>query len=691
MANDILVKVGADISDFARGMKDSQDKLSTFSKATKTNELTVGKLAAAVGITTLAFKAFGMVKDSVNKAFARIDTMEQFERVMTTMTGSSNKAKEVLADVNETVKGTAYGLDVGAKAVQSFVTSNMDVDKATATFKSWGDAVAFYGDGTNATLGSVTDALAKATAKGKIQMDTMNRLAEAGIPAMQIYADATGKSVEEVATQMQKGQIKADEFIDVMNDAMKNGTKNFASINGAAKEAGASWTGTFDNMKAAVARGTISIIQKIDEMLKTNGLPDMRALIADFGKKFEEVLKKIAEAIPPTVEKLMALKDAIEPWLPIITPIAAAFGIFIGYVAGLNTVVKIAEGVWTAFNFVLGANPYVLIVAGLLLIATGLIMAYKKVEWFRDMVDAAWAKIKDVFLKSLEWIKNNVVIPIINQVASFINENLTKIKDFWAKNGEQILALVTLNFKNIWENIKMVMGLIKGIFEMVWPIISGIVQIAWGLIKTFVRNGIDLIFGIIDTVMALIRGDWEGAWNSIKDTAQKIWKNIVKFFEEVDLVQIGKDIIQGLINGIGSMGNAVWKAAENIAKNVKDAIMSFLGVHSPARELIKIGKYTGQGFAIGIENMTGLVQKASEKLADAAIPNTQQISMSYATPRGTNSLSSALKGTINVESEKPGGIVQNLTIISPKHLSPAETARLNKRESQRLAMEVRMR
>src|SRR5699024_10291874 len=142
-------------------------------------------------------------------AFSRIDTMEQFERVMTTMTGSTEKAGQVLGDVTETVTGTAYGLDVGAKAVQDFVTSNMDVDKATQTFASWGDAVAFYGDGSNETIASVSDALAKMTAKGKVQMDTMNRLTEAGIPAMQIYADATGKSVEEVADQMQKGTLDA--------------------------------------------------------------------------------------------------------------------------------------------------------------------------------------------------------------------------------------------------------------------------------------------------------------------------------------------------------------------------------------------------------------------------------------------------------------------------------------------------
>ncbi|MBS4193493.1 tape measure protein [Lederbergia citri] len=691
MANDILVKVGADISDFARGMKDSTEKLSSFGKATKTNELTLGKLAAAVGLVAVGTKALSIAKSSVNKAFNRIDTFERFERVMTTITGSATETKKALDRTNDIVKGTAFTLDGAAASVQNFVTRGMTVDKATKYVEAFGDAVAFYGDGSQAQFDNVNDALSKMVTKGTVGMDQLNRLFDAGIDAVGIYAMATGKNAGDVQEALSKGKISAEEFIDTVTTGMMEGTNGVTNISGAAKKAGASWASTFGNMQTAVARGMAEIITSIDNMLKSNGLPDMRTMVAEFGAKFEEVLKKGAESIPPLIQKIKEFKDALVPWLPIITPIAAAFGIFIGYIAGLNTVVKIAEGVWTAFNFVLAANPYVLIVAGLLLIATGLVMAYKKVEWFRDMVDAAWAWLKKVTAPAFEFIKN-LVTKSISDMVNFGKELLDKFKKFWDENGAQILALVTLNFKNIWENIKMVMGLIKGIFEMVWPIISGIVQIAWGLIKTYVRNGIDLILGIIKTVMALIRGDWEGAWNTIKETADKIWKNIVKFFEEVDLHQIGKDIIQGLINGIGSMGKAVWTAAENIARNVKEAIMSFLGVHSPARELIKIGKHTGEGFAIGIENMRGKVKKAADLLAAAAIPDKQQVTLSYATPQGSYTSINKAIGNIEVGNATNGGYSPTFNnYFTPAESTPFETSRKIKQMSQRMAMEVRMR
>src|SRR5690625_8022058 len=99
--NDILVKVGADISNFSREMSKTSKSLSDLGRESQKSDLTLGKLAVAIGAVALATKGFSLVKNSFNDAFSRIDTMEQFERVMTTMTGSAEKAGQVLDDVTD--------------------------------------------------------------------------------------------------------------------------------------------------------------------------------------------------------------------------------------------------------------------------------------------------------------------------------------------------------------------------------------------------------------------------------------------------------------------------------------------------------------------------------------------------------------------------------------------------------------
>ncbi len=514
--------------------------------------------------------------------------MEQFERVMTTLTGSSEKAGQVLDEVSEKVTGTAYGLDVGAKAVQGFVTSNMEVDKATQTFGAWADAVAFYGDGTNATLGSVTDALAKATAKGKIQMDTMNRLAEAGIPAMQIYADATGKSVEDVADAMSKGKIRADEFHKVMNDAMMNGTKNFKSIDGAAKEAGASWTGSFDNMKAAVTRGTIAIIQNIDDMLQDNGLPQMRDMVADFGKKFETGLKKAADAIPVLVDKAKEVYQTLEPWIPLIKNIILVVGSFVGAFAVMNTVRNIILGVRTAvlaMNAAFLANPIGLIVAAIVAAAALIYIYWDPISEFFvklwDKIKNVWASVADWFSdawqSTVDWFKG-----LWDGLVSFLKE--------W---GIVILGLLTgpvglaaaLIYK-YWEPIKeFFANLWDGIKTKATEVWNSIVTTASAVWTTFVEVVMSIIQPFIDSFMLI--------WNNVKDGLAQIWEGVKEYFvavwEIIKNIFLGAilllvNLVTGNFEGLKTDAVAIW---ENIKSALSDAWEAIKKVFSGALDVIQ--------------------------------------------------------------------------------------------------------
>src|SRR5690606_19312556 len=230
---------------------------------------------------------------------------------------------------------------------------------------------------------------------------------------------------------------------------------------------------------------------------------------------------------------------------------------------------------------------------------------------------------------------------------------IEQFKQFWADNGEQILSYVKMYFGLVWEHIKFIVNHIKAIFQMVWPIISGVVKIAWNNIKLTVKNGIDLILGIVNTVMALLRGDWEGAWDSIKQTAVNIWENIVEYFESVDLKQIGADIMNGLINGMTSMVDNVKKGVKNIGTKIKNGFTDFFGIKSPSRLMMALAKHIPGGAIKGMESMTGKLKSATARMADAMTPEVSQVSMDYATPSGVHSsLASAINGTVDVNARE---------------------------------------
>lgn len=276
-------------------------------------------IVSGLGVFKLLEKGFEMVVGSVDKAMGRIDTMDQFSRVMTTVTGSASATSAALAETNEIVAGTAYGLNYAAQAVQNFTSRGMAIEQSTDTVRRWGDAVAFYGNGSNAAFSSVTDALSKMQTKGNVTMEHMEMLLNAGIPAIEMYADAIGATASDVTTMMSNGELSAASFISTMNNAIAEGTSKFPSLAGAAKEAGASWGASFDNMHAAITRGVQAIILAVDDTQAALGRPTMRDGIKTFGSTFEKSLKVVAAVIPPVLENLDLLAVGV-------TGVTLAFG-----------------------------------------------------------------------------------------------------------------------------------------------------------------------------------------------------------------------------------------------------------------------------------------------------------------------------------------------------------------------------
>lgn len=339
----IKFKITADISELKTAMKGAADAVNdTTSKVKSSGGIFSGITKGLKGIGSAALSAVGRVAkiatsitifkavntalnqigSSVSSAFARADTMYTFERAMTRISGSSEEAGKILQSVNEIVKGTPYGLDIAAKAVQGFANSNLGIKNSVKYVESWGDAIAAYGDGSNETLSRVTFQMTQMAAKGKVNLGDLNSVMEAGIPAIQIYADATGQAMTDVRDAISEGEITTEEFFAVMDAAFRSGSANFAAISGEAKNAGATWKGTFDNMKAATTRGVLGIIEAIDEGLAKNGLMTMKEAIAMYGQTLEKGMGAMKQYVEPAIA---AVKGFVDDAMPTITAMWEAF------------------------------------------------------------------------------------------------------------------------------------------------------------------------------------------------------------------------------------------------------------------------------------------------------------------------------------------------------------------------------
>lgn len=299
----IKVKLGLDDSEYKSGLSGAHKSAESFADKVK---------STFVGATVFkaASKGWDLISGSIGKATARLDAMQKAKQVIGVLAGSSEKAAKVVNNLSDAVTDTAYGLDTAATSTQKLATSGLGLDKSTRMVKDMMDAVSFYGDGTNETLANTVDAIAKMNASGKISADQWQRLTDAGIPVLKIFAEKTGKSMAEVSDAFSKGQISAQEFNDVLMDALENGTESFPAVAGKAKEMAGSFATSFTNMSARIAIGIANIITAFNDFLADNSLPTIQEMIANFGSVIRDGLNWIAEEIP---KALNALKDFFAP------------------------------------------------------------------------------------------------------------------------------------------------------------------------------------------------------------------------------------------------------------------------------------------------------------------------------------------------------------------------------------------
>lgn len=299
----IKVKLGLDDSEYKSGLSGAHKSAESFADKVK---------STFVGATVFkaASKGWDLISGSIGKATARLDAMSKAKQVIGVLAGSSEKAAKVVNNLSDAVTDTAYGLDTAATSTQKLATSGLGLDKSTRMVKDMMDAVSFYGDGTNETLANTVDAIAKMNASGKISADQWQRLTDAGIPVLKIFAEKTGKSMEEVSDAFSKGQISAQEFNDVLMDALENGTESFPAVAGKAKEMAGSFATSFTNMSARIAIGIANIITAFNDFLADNSLPTIQEMIANFGSVIRDGLNWIAEEVPKV---LNALKEFFAP------------------------------------------------------------------------------------------------------------------------------------------------------------------------------------------------------------------------------------------------------------------------------------------------------------------------------------------------------------------------------------------
>lgn len=252
----------------------------------------------------------------------------------------------------------------------------------------------------------------------------------------------------------------------------------------------------------------------------------MRDLQAEIGGKLLPIIVQLMQAVQPL---LNFIADNIQ-WL---LPLA-------GIIAGIAAAIKVWTLAQGALNLVMMANPIGLIVAAVAAFIAILVIAYQKVDWFRNAVDAmgraavdAFNWVKDAAVTAFNWIKDNwpLLLAILTgpfgAAVAIIVKNWDSIVDFFRGLPEKlgrvlapVVDAITYPFKVAWNSVEYVAKLITNVwnwvvdsirwlFGQVWNIITWPFNQAWNAVEYVAKRFVGVWQWFVDSLRWLFGGVYD--------------------------------------------------------------------------------------------------------------------------------------------------------------------------------------
>ncbi|KAB1436588.1 tape measure protein [Candidatus Galacturonibacter soehngenii] len=573
---------------------------------------------------SMGSKALGFVKDKLEKigvmdvsgAFDALDSSNLFSKTVTNMTGDANLANAALASLKSTVSGTAYGLDTASKSAQGFLTSGMSLNDATNQVRIWGDAVSYYGEGTNEQLESVVGAIGEMYSQGTVEPEQLNQLFDAGIGAAEIYAQSVNRSVSDVKNDLSNGAISAQEFIGTLSQALDSGASS-----GAAKTMEGTWVSTFDKMRNFFTSGWVSILESVDTALASQGLPGLKEMVAGFGGIVGQVMGGIANSMNVVIAIASILFNIVsavggaiyDNWdilSPVIYGIATAMAYYAGFLAITNTLELISKGLkianaivmavqtatsWGQFtallavqgaqlglNAALLACPLTWIVLAIIAVISIIYIIIGVINHFANTSISATGVIAGAFAVLWAHIMNEFIIPTWNILVAIAN--------FFANIFNDPIAAVKVLFFDLAQTV---IGYILNMANAIESVINKIPGV-----KVDITSGLDNLYKQIEVASQTVKD--AGGWQS---TVEKM-----EFIDYTDAAKTGYKFGEGIDEKISNLFSGTNDTAFNLLKELDDKKLNpWEGANNIDTTLGNINENT----AVGVDN-TGKIADSME-------------------------------------------------------------------------------
>lgn len=608
---------------FTSTMNKADSSMGGLDKRSQNTNTSILDIAKGVGVFKLVGSAVGLVRNSLDGAINRFDTLNKYPVVMQALGYSASDVDKSMAKLNKGIDGLPTSLDEIVSNTQQLAISTGSLTKGTDTAIALNNAFLASGAST-ADASRGMQQYVQMLSKGTVDMESWRSIQETMPVAMdkvaKSFKDQGVNSVSELYDALQSGKITFDDFNNRLIK-LNGGVGGFADL---AKKNSAGIKTSFSNVKTAVVKGLENVLSAIDNGMKSAGLGSIAQNFDKLKIVVNQVFSAITKAIPPVISviatfiKLIGnIINALKPFLPVLLPIITTWGAFMVQLKGVGAVVKTFNQVKSAITGVMStikilfaimaANPITVIIGLIAALVVGFIYFWNTSEDFRNFWKGLWEGIKkavDTAVKGIQsawnatvkWFSdtwNNIksgAKGLWDGTIQGAKDAVDSVKNAWNGIKEWFSNLwkgTTSGLASAWDSVTTTLApfveTIKSIFQPILEFFSGlwgqvqtIFASAWEIIKTVVMGPVLLLIDLITGDFNQFKEDFGMLWQTLATAIQTIvqtFVNIVVGFYN-SFFQTVVNIWTTIVNTIQSLWGAFTTWVINMAKSIVDGIVN---------------------------------------------------------------------------------------------------------------------
>ena len=520
-------------------------------------------------------------------------SIEQYQTSFEVMTGSADKAAEVIERLKKVGAETPFELPELADTTQLLMNYGFTADDAMDKMMMLGD----ISQGSADKMSRIATAYGQMSSAGKVSLEDVKQMIEAGFNPLQEISESTGESMESLYKRISKGTLSVDEITASMERATSEGGKYFQSMEKQSQTVNGLISTLKDNAQQLLGEVVKPISESMAKELLPSAINAMEQLTTAFqtegvdgliqagGQIITNLLLGIAEAMPNIIDTAVQVIAVFISNINVNLPQILS--------AGGRILQSIINGCLQLLSLLLGLafNIVTTLLTGLVQNAPTLMQ--QGIQMLSNYVSSILSQLPKVLQTGI-----NIITELLNGLLTSAPQIIQQALDMLT---EWYTAIIDMLPTILQSGVDMILNLLDGLISKAPKIIKQagtmlinfVAEIASHL-PEILQKGIqiigELLAGIIEKVPDLI-GEIPG-----------IIADLGEAFLDKDWGSIGLNIIKGIAAGItGAIGTIV-DAAKNAAKNAYDAACDFLGINSPSRLFRdKVGKYMALGMGIGFE------------------------------------------------------------------------------------------